>query len=244
MISLKDEIISSCKVCGGRGVTEDYNNCVCVYKFRAYNRMINSGFKYEILNFVSSEEYGIPFCSIGDNFLSYYINNPFEVFNKGLSLYIFSREKGRGKTTLAHYIIYVLCSFMSDVSNYDWKRKYRFEHIEDFIEKNKDEKYCTWKDTILVIDDLGNEDKSSSWKKEYTQSFLQRVMHYRRDNLLPTIITSNYDPSALSVLYNGSLDSLLEINFDAIGGALFRQVELDGDEDLRISQIASKWPEL
>lgn len=243
MTNLKYEIISSCEICGGSGILDDYN-CECVNKFRAYNRMINGGFKKSMLDFVSCDAYNIPYCSNGNNFLSYYIENPHSVFNDGLSLYIYSGEKGRGKTTLSHYIVYILCKFMSDTMNYNRKRKYKFEHIEDFIEKNKDQDYCSWKDTILVIDDIGNEDRSSSWKREYTLSFLQRVMHYRRDNLLPTIITSNYSPNGISTLYSGMLDSLLEINFNVINGMLFRQVELDGSEDLRIAQSFNKWPDM
>ena len=126
-------------------------------------------------------------------------------------------------------------------------RTFGLDHIDNVLDrfvdgksKYLDSSTCP---TIYTLDDLGNEDSAAKWKKQIVISALQKIMHYRRDHLLPTIITSNYTPSDLSILYGGSLDSLLEIKPDGtIGGSLFRQIELGGGEDLRLTDENSQWP--
>jgi len=241
---LKNKIVGSCTLCGGSG-KNGLDNCSCIIKFSAYNRMISGGFRENILDFVNNESYTIPYCVSGRNFLDFYTQNISFVMKEGLCLYICSADRGRGKTTLSHYIVYKICELLSQTYLYQRNREYRFEHIADIINKSKYNDTFDWKSTVLVIDDLGNEDRSSSWKKENVISLLQQIMQYRRDYSLPTIITSNYNPSALSRLYDGVMDSLLEIKVDGtLGGSIFRQIELDSEEDLRLNPIAAKWPEL
>jgi hypothetical protein len=242
---LKEDILSSCTVCGGIGRIDDFTFCECFLKFRVYNRLVGFGFSKGTLDLVSSDSYKIPVIEKGEKSIKSYLDNVDLVENNGLSLYIHSRERGRGKTTLAHYIIYGCAKVFSDISLYKSCRNYCFIHVEDFINKIREGEEDFWKSTWFVLDDLGNEDKSAEWKRTFLRSSLQRVLHYRRDNSLPTIITSNYDPSSLSYLYSGELDSLLEIKPDnSIGGLVFREIEVGGGEDFRTIDCLTKWADL
>jgi len=242
-MSLKSEILGSCKICKGTGYLGDSSACSCLLKFRSYNRLINAGFFRSTLDLVSSDLYELPIIDSGKEFVEFFAKNPIYCEKEGLCLYIWSRERGRGKTTLEHFLLYKVLANFSDIDLYSSSRTYCFHHISTLYEifkkglSNED-----WKSTWYVLDDLGNEDKAGDWKKEVMVSSLQKVLHYRRDRKLPTIITSNYSPNDLSNIYSGELDSLLEIKLDGgLGGILFREVHVDGEEDLRLSEELSAW---
>jgi predicted ATPase len=206
--------------------------------------MINGGFHEKTLDYITSGTYSFPMIERGLEALNYFVANPEDVLDKGLSLYINSKENGRGKTTLAHYLVYSLLWHFSKTENYRPSRTYSFDNIHSMCEKeSKGWEFETWKATVLVIDDLGTEFRAASWKKDSNTAMLHRIMHYRLDNRLVTIITSNYDPSALSSIYSSVLDSVLEIRPDGfIGGKVFRQIETGGAEDFRMSEENSEWP--
>lgn len=241
--TLRDKIQRACPVCGGSGHVGS-ELCNCAIKFRVYNRLTRSGFHEPTLDLISSPSYQPPMFVSGADAVQYFLYNPVEVMDKGLSLYIFSLENGRGKTTLAHYLMYALLWTFSKTENYSPRRTYAFENIHDMCMKEKngwDEE--TWKATVLVIDDLGTESRSAAWKREINIAMLHRVMHYRLDHRLPTIITANYAPGSLSTFYDGVVDSVLEIRPDGIiGGRVFRQVEVGGGEDFRQMDGVSEWP--
>lgn len=241
---LKAKIQGSCPVCSGTGFVGD-ELCDCAIKFRVYNRMTRAGFHEPTLDLVSSPNYKWPIIEQGLTELTYFVNNPFEVLSRGLGLYLFSKENGRGKTTLAHYLVYVLLWNLSKTENYNRDRTYAFENMHEMCEKEKrgwDSE--SWKSTILVIDDIGTESRSAQWKKDIALSMMHRVMHFRQDHRLPTIFTSNYPPSSISSFYEGVLDSILEIRPDGvIGGRSFRQVEVGGGEDYRLQPgDEAGWP--
>ena len=238
-MDLKTEILSSCSCCDKSGLLPDGNLCACVLKFRAMNRMVDSGFNLNTLKLVS-DQYIPPEIESGDNFLDYYAKNPPLVEQGGLSLYIYSREKGRGKTTLAHWLVYGAARHFALTARYKRDRSYGFDRVDKFLSKDKGE---LWKSTFYVLDDMGAEDSSADWIRQKTLSEFQDLLHFRRDKKLPMIITSNYKPSDLSALYRGVLDSLLEIAPDgSLGGSLFRCIEVGGGEDLRVSREGSAWP--
>ena len=85
-----------------------------------------------------------------------------------------------------------------------------------------------------------NEKKATKQRREAIAPALQEMLQYRRNEGLPTIFTSNYNPGALSGLYEGRIDSLMEIGADGvIHGDRFRQIEVGGGEDLRT--LNSAW---
>jgi hypothetical protein len=242
MNALRDKIVGSCITCGGDG----YNGqslCACSIKFRVYNRLVSGGFNEEVLDFISSPAYSLPMMEAGAESVEYFIHNPFPVLEKGLSLFIYSKENGRGKSTLAHYLAYVLAWPFAHTENYSRDRSYAFVDMHKLMEEFDDDAFDAWKATLLVIDDLGSENRSG-WRKESAVAMLHRIMHFRRDKKLPTIITANYGPDSLSGFYNGILDSVLEVRPDGeIGGKLFRQIEVGGGEDFRLSPETTEWPE-
>lgn len=232
MSELKRQIIGKCSICGGSGYVGTAL-CECVIKFRTYNCMKRSGFNLKMADVVTSPEYRIPEIENGKTFIDYYIDNVQEVFNSGLSLYVFSQEYGRGKTTLAHYLAYFLIHHFRLTENY--RRDVTFQFLQDF--RLDDDLGATF----LVLDDLGSVDMGVQWKKDRLFAQMHRIFQYRQSRELPTVITSNLIPARLSSLYEGTLDSLLEINADGtIGGTLFRQVEVGGGEDLR--KRGGVWP--
>lgn len=239
-MTLRDEIVGACEKCGRTGYIGS-ETCECLLKLRAYNRLLDRGFRKRLLDISSNHNYQFPEFESGKNFVDYYLDNPLEVELKGLSLYIFSKERGRGKTTLAHHLMWRIAALFSETSNYrrEDSLSFGFERSRNVLGG----KHLFGFSTFYVLDDLGSEDRSSQWKKELVISDLQELMHYRRDKHLSTIITSNYHPSDLSNIYDGVLDSLLEIRSDgSVGGALVRQVELGGGEDYRLLEDASEWP--
>jgi hypothetical protein len=208
--------------------------------------MTRGGFHEDILDYICSPGYTWPVIESGSEFLRFYAENPAKVLEEGLSLYIFSKENGRGKTTLAHYLVYVLLWHLSHTENYNPHRTYAFRNAHMLFAKRKkfeEEEVPPWESSIFVIDDLGIETKNAAWERESNISRLHQIMHHRLDNKLPTIITSNYPPSTLSSFYSGVLDSVLEIRPDGvIGGKKFRQVEVGGAEDFRLMTNTGGWP--
>jgi hypothetical protein len=201
--------------------------------------MVDTGFNFAALKRVSGS-YRIPELEHGGEYLDYYHGHLEEVERKGLSLYIYSREKGRGKTTLAHSLVYEAARHFSYTARYKRSRNYGFDRADRIL---KDKAKGLWQSSFYVLDDLGAEDGSASWTRQKALSAFQELFHFRRDRHLPTVITSNYHPADLSRLYDGVLDSLLEIHPDgSLGGILFRQVEVGGGEDFRLSQEESEWP--
>jgi len=180
----------------------------------------------------------------GAEAFTYFMQHPLEVCSWGHSLYLFSKENGLGKTTLAHYAMYAVLWTLSRTENYGPKRTYAFESIQSLCKKeNAGKPYSTWDATILVIDDLGAESRSALWKKENNLAMLHEGLHHRLDRSYPTIVTSNYTPTALSKLYEGVLDSVLEIQPDGtIGGQRYRQIEVGGEGDFRRKDGYSVWP--
>jgi len=236
-MDLQKRFVDLCPFCQQTGWLGD-NVCSCMLKVRAYGKLLNSGFKPSVLDIIS-ENYELPTIILGENFVDFYMKNLYTVEDKGLSLFIWSSEKGRGKTTLAHYLTYCAAYNFSFTSRYSTRRDYKFIHANNFNTADpKELSKVKW----LVIDDLGNEDKSAPWKSSKLRSDLMEIFQYRRDNFCPTIITSNYSPTDLSNLYAQELDSLLEINVDgSLQGVLFREVVLGGAEDLR-KTLDSGWP--
>ncbi len=240
---LKESIVGSCETCNRTGWSEDGTPCSCLIKFRAFNRLTKGGFTLKTLELITCSEYEIPEIDEGGAFVDYFADNPLEVEERGLSLYIHSKGRGRGKTTLAQCLVYKAAWQFSHKEMYSTHRDYAFINIEDLIKKSRKGDESAWKSTWLVIDDLGNEDRSASWKKAAVVAILQQVMHYRRDRDLPTIITSNYAPNNLSAIYSGEIDSLLEIGPDGkISGMVIREVEVGGGEDFRQIEELSAWP--
>lgn len=234
------DAVSSCPLCEGMGyVGSEICQCLLNHRIRVF--MSYGGFSPNIVNFVSKQTYQMPYLESGEKYIAKYLGIPEGILDKGLSLYIFSKDAGRGKTVLAHYIVMNICKHFAYTENYRPRLTFAFQSAEAFLNNAlsfKDDEI--WKSSFYVLDDLGNENRATKQRREAIAPALQRTFQYRRNENLPTIITSNYTPEALGGLYEGRVDSLLEIGVDGIiHGNLFRQVEVGGGEDLRT--LTSSW---
>jgi hypothetical protein len=238
--------VSNCPVCEGSGYRGS-EICNCLLKHRAEIWLASGKFSRSVLDFVSCKEYTLPIIDSGGEVLKFYIQNPELVLDEGLSLNLFSRDAGRGKTTLAYYICWNLALHFLRTENYRTGLSFAFQNVNSLISSElsyTSDEFPAWKASVYVLDDLGNEERASKQKKEAVAPILQKVFHYRQDNSLPTIITTNYTPSDLGSLYYNRLDSLLELDVGGeIRGNIFRQIEVGGGEDLRMAPIRSAWPE-
>jgi hypothetical protein len=231
---------ASCPICNGSGYI-GADLCECLLKHRIRIFMSYGGFSQSVINFVSNPEYRVPEIDAGEDILTQYLSDPERVINKGLSLYIFSHDAGRGKTVLSYYIVKQLCAYFALTQNYRPKMSFVFQTCDAMLDNalafTDDE---LWQASVFVLDDIGNENRATKVRREAIAPSLQKILQYRRHEGLPTIFTSNYTPGTLSSLYEGRIDSLLEIGPDGvIHGNLFRQIEVGGGEDLRT--LGSEW---
>lgn len=137
-----------------------------------------------------------------------YVNGFKEYKEKGTGLYIYSAEKGTGKTHLACAIGIALINA--------YKEKVKFVTLSDLLIKlkssfeNDNEKELNKyrKTDLLIIDDIGTE-KITKWVEE----MIFNIIDYREKNMLPTIYTSNckvkelkYDDRVKSRIMGNSLE--------------------------------------
>lgn len=228
------DLVNNCPICKGTGYV-DCITCSCMASYRTLLYLLDFGFEEDMLEMIH-KDYDYPFIESGENFVNYFDKNPEVVEKKGLSLFLYSQERGRGKTTLAHYLSYsYLNYYFQHMNRYSRDRELGFNYVDDLLEEFDSNDW--WKRRFYVLDDLGKEDSSAVWKKEANISKLHRILQYRRNKKLVTIITSNYPPSEISRKYDGQLDSLLEIQLDgSLGGGIFKSVKVGGPEDLRLNR--------
>lgn len=232
---------SDCSICHGEGYIGG-ELCECQLLKRVKVFMRHGGFTDALIDFVLKPEYTLPYLESGDRFISQVLENPARFVKNGLSLYIFSREAGRGKTCLATYLVTQIAKHFLNTKNYTSGFSLVFQPVNDLLDDNASfTSQQLWKSaTVYVLDDVGNEDRSMKSHREAMVPTMQRILQYRRNARMPTIITSNYVPFDLGSLYSGRIDSLLEIGVDGvIEGELFRQIEVGGGEDLRT--LTSAW---
>ena len=128
-MSLKKDILNSCNICQGSGWVHN-TACECLLKFRVYNRLLNAGFSRFLIEFVDNSSYQIPYLVSGQDFVEFFLKNSNFVEEKGLSLYLYSQDKGRGKTTLAHKIIFDTVQSFVHKDTYSSERSLHMSFIE------------------------------------------------------------------------------------------------------------------
>lgn len=103
----------------------------------------------------------------------------------GRSLYIFSEEKGTGKTMLACVIANeiikrygISCKYVNSQEYVEMHQAKKTEEIEMF-------KNCM----LLILDDIGAE---TTGKDSWTQKIIYNLVDWRYKNHYPTIFTSNF----------------------------------------------------
>jgi DNA replication protein DnaC len=172
--------------------------------------------------------------------VSQYLNDPNLELN-GNNLYVYSVENGTGKTSLAYYILGEIHKPRLKLIEGDYRRiditpivAVKFANYLKFCndpygQDSKLAKRCVELAPFLLLDDVSPWALSSNLHKDKTELVL--LMMYRREHLLPTIITSNLVPTEFDKTFGATVASKVLENFsyiEVVGGdvrpALFTDI--------------------
>jgi DNA replication protein DnaC len=162
--------------------------------------------------------------------VSQYLNDPNLELN-GNNLYVYSVENGTGKTSLAYYILGEIHKpRLKQDANYHKLRGEGFVDItpivavkfanylkfcnDPYSEDSKLAKKCVELAPFLLLDDVSPWASTSTAHKDKLELIL--LMMYRREHLLPTIITSNLVPTAFDKFFGATAASKVLENFSYI----------------------------
>jgi DNA replication protein DnaC len=175
--------------------------------------------------------------------VSQYLNDPNLELN-GNNLYVYSVENGTGKTSLAYYILGEIHkprvkrkeytnTYWNDTELYGPSKKIyegnsiditpivavKFANYLKFCndpygEDSKLAKKCVELAPFLLLDDVSPWASTSTTHKDKLELIL--LMMYRREHLLPTIITSNLVPTAFDKFFGATAASKVLENFSFI----------------------------
>src|SRR5271157_3501921 len=153
--------------------------------------------------------------------VSQYLNDPQLELN-GNNLYIYSVENGTGKTSLAYYILgRVHSPRRKDNNTIDITPivAVKFANYLKFCndpygQDSKLAKRCVELAPFLLLDDVSPWANSGNLQVDKREFVL--LMMYRREHLLPTIITSNLVPEAFEKMYGATVTSKVLENFSYI----------------------------
>ncbi len=233
---IKKELIQSCAICGGTGYGETGDPCECMKEFRVWNRMYPHGFGRDYLRLQYEEVIDkIVFEKQEDrNIVDWYVKNMDKVFRNGLSLYIWGRAYGVGKSTLSVLLVKQFARW----ALFSPKYIHEFEgHYMDVVEILKwDEMKDIDTATILVIDEFGKRVLS----KEQEAIKIEKYLRNRVKSEKAVIIVGNISPQDIAAQYSESLAEFIGVNGDTVESNVFRSVHVVG-ESFRTMKIESKW---
>jgi DNA replication protein DnaC len=152
--------------------------------------------------------------------VSQYLNDPNLELN-GNNLYVYSVENGTGKTSLAYYILGQIHAPRMKNEHIDITPivAVKFANYLKFCndpygQDSKLAKRCVELAPFLLLDDVSPWALSSNLHKDKTELVL--LMMYRREHLLPTIITSNLVPTEFDKTFGATAASKVLENFSYI----------------------------
>lgn len=158
--------------------------------------------------------------------VSQYLNDPSLELN-GNNLYVYSVENGTGKTSLAYYILGEIHKPRMRLAN-EWASMHTIDitpivavkfanylkFCNDYAQDCKLAKKCVELAPFLLLDDVSPWASTSTTHKDKLELIL--LMMYRREHLLPTIITSNLVPTAFDKFFGATAASKVLENFSYI----------------------------
>jgi len=237
---LKKDTIGRCEKCKKTGYL-DYSLCECNKKFQAGVKLLLGGFPLDLLRMKKPKD-------IFDiQKINFFIKNPQEVYDNGLSLYIHG-PLGVGKTFCSVWLAEEFVSAFSPegLCEYKYDLKVTFMEASQFVMKSRlynneelKEFYKTFDSNLFVLDDLSNEYKSQA-NPQYVDKLYEMFLRHRISHCLATIITSNVKPSDVENKYNEKIASLMgikqtKIDFEMAGR--FAEVQLEGPDCRKIKEI-------
>jgi DNA replication protein DnaC len=151
--------------------------------------------------------------------VSQYLNDP-TLEKNGNNLYIYSVENGTGKTSLAYYILGQIHAPRVKEGHIDTtpivavKFANYLKFCSDYSEPCKLAKKTVDIAPFLLLDDVSPWANTSNLQADKREFVL--LMMYRREHLLPTIITSNLVPEAFEKMYGATVTSKVLENFSYV----------------------------
>jgi DNA replication protein DnaC len=151
--------------------------------------------------------------------VSQYLNDPQLELN-GNNLYVYSVENGTGKTSLAYYILGQIHAPRLKDDRVDItpvvavKFANYLKFCNDYSADFKLAKKCVELAPFLLLDDVSPWASTSTTHKDKLELIL--LMMYRREHLLPTIVTSNLVPTAFDKFFGATAASKVLENFSYI----------------------------
>lgn len=138
--------------------------------------------------------------------LAYYVRAE-EMLEKGIGLYLYSKENQTGKTSIAVALLKRIIRLRYTALFEEAGRlKNALTRNEEFDEAFTIDQRIRSVD-MLVIDDLGKEYRTSSG---YAETTFENIIRDRIQSLKPIIITGNLAPKAISSTYSHSLSAMLK----------------------------------
>jgi DNA replication protein DnaC len=150
-----------------------------------------------------------------------YLGNPDLELN-GDNLFLYSVENGTGKTSLAYYILGQIHAprvgsegrlGITPIAAVKFANYLKFCN-DPYDKDSKLAKRCIELAPFLLLDDVSPWALSSNLHKDKTELVL--LMMYRREHLLPTIITSNLVPTEFDKTFGSTVASKVLENFSYI----------------------------
>lgn|SRR5574344_20201 len=210
----KRRIIDVCKKCNGTGFiaanTNGYDTsivCDCQKLVKRNVHLLDWGMPRK---FLDDDKWNInllkdkPFYDIVNN----YINNFIDNYDNGKGLFL-TGPHGRGKTTI-ECVIAKKVSGMINPDTFENKLRFNvgFSMYDDIVKKqfskntNEQEimKFFLYKSDLLIIDNVGNETGKND--NQFSQRLLEMILRKRDNDMLPTIISSNYNIDEIAREYN------------------------------------------
>jgi DNA replication protein DnaC len=153
--------------------------------------------------------------------IAQYLTDP-NLEKKGNNLYIYSLENGSGKTSLAYYILeevhkprLKIDGHVDITSIVAVKFANYLKFCSDpYGEESRFAKKQVELAPFLLLDDVSHWALSSNLHKDKTELVL--LMMYRREHLLPTIITSNLVPAEFDKTFGEVVASKVLENFSYV----------------------------
>lgn len=209
LLKLKTGLLSACDKCNHTGWIDGHGYadvmCQCLSQFENYIKLDEAGIDREYWNVSFNDWKG---DEVARSLVEKYIDKIDVAYEEGLGM-VFWGNSGTGKTMLCSIVLkyamrknysvrFITMAELLDVL----RKKIADEQVELFYEdniKNVD---------FLCIDNLGSEYSAKRAGVSYSVAEFDILARHRRRNLLPTILTTNENPTEFNALYGSSISSL------------------------------------
>lgn len=136
-----------------------------------------------------------------------YLKNLDEMIDKGIGLYLYSKDNSSGKTSMM-VLALKRALYLRQTALFVNVEEFKSAAARDELFDENETVYQRAKRvTLLGLDDVGSEYRTESG---YAERLIENLIRYRMQNMLPTIMTSNYEAKELKKVYTPSLSAMLQ----------------------------------